>query len=153
MPDLTGRCTCGAVRYHLTDRPLFTHCCHCRWCRRETGSAFVLNAIIEAAAVEVRGTPSWITLDTQSGTGQRVARCPTCQVALWSVYGGRDPLWFIRVGTLDDPGACPPDIHIYTDSKLPWVVLPENVPAMPEFYRRSHHWPDWALKRRAEALA
>lgn len=153
MADLTGRCTCGAVRYYLTDRPLFTHCCHCRWCQRETGSAFVLNAIIEARAVEVSGRVEWVALNSESGMGQKVARCPTCAVALWSVYGGRDPLWFIRVGTLDDPSACPPDMHIFTDSKLPWVIILDDVPAMPEFYQRSLHWPDWALKRRAEALA
>ncbi len=151
---MNGKCTCGEVRYRLTDRPLFVHCCHCRWCQRETGSAFVLNALIEADRVAVAtGAPVPVTVPSESGNGQVIYRCPTCQVALWSVYSGAGPRFlFVRVGTLEEPGAVPPDIHIFTDSKLPWVQLPEGVPAMPEFYRRSQYWPEWALERRAAAL-
>ena len=150
-----GQCTCGEVRYELKDRPLFVHCCHCRWCQRETGSAFVLNALIEADRVDVvSGEPAAVKTPSESGNGQVIFRCPTCQVALWSVYSGAGPTFvFLRVGTLADPDACPPDIHIFTESKQPWLTLPEGVPAMPQYYRRSAHWPDWALERRAAALA
>ncbi len=152
---LQGRCTCGEVRYRLTDRPLFTHCCHCTWCQRETGSAFVLNALIEASRVELlAGTPEQVDTPSASGKGQIVARCPRCRVAVWSVYSGAGPKFrFVRVGTLEEPAACPPDIHIFTSTKLPWVILPEGVPAMAEFYRRSEHWPPESLARRAAALA
>ena len=50
-----GACTCGAVRYRLASGPLFVHACHCRWCQRETGSAFALNALIESGALSLRG--------------------------------------------------------------------------------------------------
>ncbi|GGL54292.1 GFA family protein [Wenxinia marina] len=149
-----GRCTCGEVAYRLTRPPLFVHACHCRWCQRETGSAFVMNALIETEAVEIEaGTPEVIRTPSASGRGQDIARCPTCRVALWSVYAGAGPLFrFVRVGTLDAPGACPPDIHIFTASKQPWVILPDGVPAMAEYYDRRELWPAEALARRQSVL-
>lgn len=151
---MEGRCTCGEVSYRLKERPLFVHCCHCRWCQRETGSAFVLNALIEADNVELlSGAPEAVDTPSESGKGQKISRCPTCKVALWSVYPGAGPKFrFVRVGTLENPDACPPEIHIFTESKQPWVVLPEGVPAMPQYYRRSEHWPAESLARREAAL-
>jgi len=145
-----GGSTCRAVRYRLTDVPLFVHCCHCRWCQRETGSAFVLNAMIEADRVELlRGAPVIVDTPSSSGRGQQIARCRRCHVALWSHYAGAGPkVAFVRVGTLDDPDALPPDIHIFTASKQPWVILPEGVPAMPEYYDREQRWPQASLARR-----
>lgn len=151
---MEGGCACGVVRYRLIRRPLFVHGCHCRQCQRETGSAFVMNALIEAEAVELtRGEPRDVPTPTASGRGQRICRCPECQVAVWSVYAGAGPLFrFVRVGTLDDPDACPPDIHIFTESKQPWVVLPEGVVAVPEYYDREAHWPADSLARLASVL-
>ena len=148
---LEGGCDCGEIRYRLTDTPLFVHCCHCRWCQRETGSAFVLNAMIEADRVEVlKGAPIVIDTPSESGKGQKISRCPTCMIALWSNYGGLGDLArFVRVGTLDEPDRLPPDVHIYTASKQPWVILPEGVPAFEEYYRRSEEWPQASLDRLA----
>ena len=149
--SLQGGCTCGSVRYALTGPPLFVHCCHCRWCQRETGSAFVLNAMIEADRVRVtNGTPVVIHTPSLSGRGQKITRCPICQIALWSNYGGAgDLIRFVRVGTLDDPDRCPPDIHIFTSSKQPWVVLPASARAVAEFYDRASTWPEESLQRLA----
>ncbi|ULB08999.1 GFA family protein [Cereibacter azotoformans] len=146
---MEGGCTCGEVRYRLTERPLFVHCCHCRWCQRETGSAFALNALIETERVSLlRGAPEMGTLPSASGQGQEVARCPSCRTALWSHYGGTGRLMaFVRVGALDAPELCPPDIHIYTSTRLTWVVLDDRVPAMEGYYRRSAHWPAESLAR------
>src|SRR5580700_6059254 len=84
-----GGCTCGDVRYELTTEPMFVHCCHCRWCQRETGSAFVLNALVEADRVRLlHGTPEIVVTPTNSGKGQAIARCTNCRIALWSNYGG-----------------------------------------------------------------
>lgn len=152
---MDGHCSCGEVRYRLTARPLFVHCCHCRWCQRETGSAFVLNGLIEAECVEiVSGHVREIDTPSESGKGQVISRCPTCQVALWSVYSGAGPLFrFVRMGTLENPDEFPPDVHIYTDSKQPWVILPDGVPSFPQYYRRSEIWPEDRLKRRESVLA
>ena len=147
---LEGGCTCGAVRYRMTGAPLFVHCCHCRWCQRETGAAFALNALIEADRVVVlKGAPEAVPTPSASGRGQRIARCPECRVALWSNYAGAgDAIRFVRVGTLDQPDRLPPDIHIYTASKQPWVVIPPGVPAVPEYYSARDHWPAASLARR-----
>ena len=145
-----GRCTCGAVRFALTSAPLFVHCCHCRWCQRETGSAFVLNAMIESDRVELRGVaPELIDTPSNSGKGQKIARCPHCRVAVWSHYAGAgEAVKFVRVGTLDDPDRLPPDVHIFTASKQPWVVLPPGVPVVAEYYDLKALWPAESLTRR-----
>jgi hypothetical protein len=151
---LEGGCGCGGIRYRMTTPPLYVHCCHCRWCQRETGSAFVLNAMIEADRVELlRGTPEVVPTPSASGRGQKIARCPTCRIALWSNYAGAGPkVNFVRVGTLDAPGRLPPDIHIFTASKQPWVVLPEGALAFPEYYDRNECWPVESLSRRKAML-
>ena len=152
--ELDGGCTCGAVRYRMTDAQLFVHCCHCRWCQRETGSAFALNAMIEADRVQLlRGAPEVVVTPSASGKGQRISRCPQCRIALWSNYAGAgDAVRFVRVGTLDTPDRCPPDIHIFTASRQPWVVLDPNLPAVPEYYARDEHWPEASLARRRAML-
>ena len=145
-----GGCTCRQVRYRMTSKPLFVHCCHCRWCQRETGSAFVLNAMIEADRVELlAGEPEMVLTPSESGKGQKIWRCPKCRIAVWSNYpGAGDAVRFVRVGTLDNPDAMPPDIHIFTMSKQPWVVLPEGTPAVPEFYDIKKMWPAESQERR-----
>lgn len=150
MMTLEGGCACGAVRYRLTSAPMFVHCCHCTSCQTETGTAFALNALIEHDRVELLdGAPELVPTPSESGKGQAVWRCPACRVAVWSNYGGAgDAIRFVRVGTLDDPAACPPDVHIYTRSKLPWVVLPDGVPAVDAYYRSSELWPAESLARR-----
>ncbi|HET7395001.1 MAG TPA: GFA family protein [Gammaproteobacteria bacterium] len=152
---LEGRCTCGAVRYRLLSSPLFVHCCHCRWCQRETGASFALNAMIEAERVELlQGTVETINTPSNSGKGQKISRCPGCHIALWSNYAGAgDSIRFVRVGTLDEPDRLPPDIHIFTSTKQPWVVLPPGIPAVPEYYDRDRYWSQESLKRRAALLA
>jgi hypothetical protein len=153
-PILEGGCTCGAVRYRMTGKPLFVHCCHCRWCQRETGASFALNAMIEADRVALtKGAVAVIDTPSNSGKGQKISRCPTCQVALWSNYAGAgDTVKFVRVGTLDDPDRVPPDIHIFTSSKQPWVVLPPDIPAVPEYYSRSKYWPAESIERQRKLV-
>ena len=146
-----GGCTCRQVRYRMTSKPLFVHCCHCTWCQRETGTAFALNAMIEADRVELTaGAPEAVMTPSNSGKGQKIWRCPNCRIALWSNYSGAgDAVRFVRVGTLDTPAAMPPDIHIFTSTKQPWVVIPPGAHAVPEFYRMSETWPKESLERRA----
>ena len=145
-----GGCTCRHVRYRIKSRPLFVHCCHCSWCQRETGTAFALNAMIEADRVELTaGEVELVDTPSASGKGQKIWRCPHCRVALWSNYSGSgDKVRFMRVGTLDTPAAMPPDIHIFTSTKQPWVVLPAGVPAVPEYYDSKQYWLAESLERR-----
>ncbi|MCX7172947.1 MAG: GFA family protein [Proteobacteria bacterium] len=150
-----GGCTCRFVRYRMTTPPLFVHCCHCRWCQRETGASFALNAMIEADRVELlEGVVDIVDTPSNSGKGQKIARCPKCRIAVWSNYaGGGDAVRFVRVGTLDEPDRLPPDIHIFTASKQPWLMLPPGTPAVAEYYQAADHWPRDSLERRAALLA
>ena len=151
---MEGACGCGAVTYRLTDGPMFVHCCHCSECQKQTGSAYVLNAIIEADRVEVSGPTTTHLLPTPSGKGQRITRCQDCGVALFSSYLIREgKLTYVRVGTLNDPSQCPPDVQIFTSSKLPWVPLNPDIPAFEEFYRFKETWPAPAFARLKAAVS
>ncbi len=148
-----GGCGCRRVRYRLETRPLFVHCCQCTWCQRESGAAFALNAMIESNQVtNLADEPEVVNTPSDSGLGQKIARCPHCRIAVWSNYAGSGPITkFVRVGTLDNPNLLPPDVHIFTSSKQPWVVLPRDTPAFEEYYEREAIWSQESLKRR-EAL-
>ena len=133
---------------------MMVHCCHCRWCQRETGAAFALNAIIESDRLTVLdGQPEKVAIPSESGAGQEIVRCPHCKIAVWSHYSsaGRKAS-MVRVGTLDDPDAMPPNVHIFTESKQPWVILDPEVPAFETFYKRSDFWPEDSLRRRKAML-
>ena len=151
---IEGGCDCKAVRYRMTSKPLFVHCCHCRWCQRESGASFALNAMIESDRVVSLGIdPELVHTPSDSGLGQKIARCPTCKVAVWSHYAGSGPITkFVRVGTLDQPDLMPPDVHIFTASKQPWVLLSEGIPAFEEYYDREELWPNDSLLRRQVLL-
>ena len=150
-----GKCACGFVRYRMTSRPLFVNCCHCTWCQRETGTAFALNAMIESERVEIlAGEPVAVDTPSNSGKGQKISRCPRCQVAVWSNYAGAgEAVRFVRVGTLLEPGRFPPDAHIFTSTRQPWVELPPGTPSFPEYYSSKELWPKESLARREALLA
>ncbi|MGA8380641.1 MAG: GFA family protein [Stellaceae bacterium] len=154
MPEtMEGGCTCGLVRYRLASPPMFVHCCHCRDCQRQTGSAFAINALIETDRITLlSGEPEPVAVPTDSGRPHRIFRCTGCRTAVWSEYGGRSALRFVRVGTLDDPAALAPDVHIYVRSKLPWVSLPESIPAFEAYYEARQLWPAASLERRRAAF-
>lgn len=154
MPDSPeGGCACGQVRYRLRSAPLFVHCCHCKDCQRQTGSAFVLNALIETGRVEcLSGEPALSPMPTDSGRPHDVYRCAACGTTLWSDYGRRPGMRFVRVGTLDDPASVPPDVHIFARSKLPWVGLPPDARVFEIYYDMQALWPSASLERRRAAL-
>jgi hypothetical protein len=146
-----GGCTCRQVRYRMKSKPLFVHACHCTWCQRETGTAFALNAMIEADRVELTaGAPEAVDTPSASGKGQKIWRCPKCRIAVWSNYAGAgDAVRFVRVGSLDAGHGIGPDIHIFTSTKQPWLVLPAGTLAVAEYYKASEMWPKESLERRA----
>lgn len=153
MSELTGGCACGAVRYRMRTAPMIVHCCHCLDCQRQTGSAFVLNALTEADRVEVTGETAVSSMPTDSGRTHDVVRCAGCGTALWSEYGAGPILKFMRVGTLDEPSALAPDVHIYTRSKQPWVRLPDGARVFEAYYDSAQVWPAEALRRRSALFA
>jgi len=153
MQTFEGGCACGTVRYRLLSKPMFVHCCHCRDCQRQTGSAFVINALIETDRIALlSGAPQPAPVPTDSRRPHDIWRCPNCQTALWSDYGRRPALRFVRVGTLDEAASLSPDVHIFTRSKLGWVGLPAHVPAFEVYYDMKTLWPAESLARRQAIL-
>tara|TARA_R110002020_G_scaffold110627_15_gene255543 strand:+ start:3621 stop:4091 length:471 start_codon:yes stop_codon:yes gene_type:complete len=150
IAGLSGGCGCGALRYRLTAAPMIVHCCHCKDCQRQTGTAFVVNAIIERDNIDIeQGATVVYTMPTDSGSPHDLYRCAECGTTVWSDYGRRRTMLFVRVGTLDEPALLPPDVHIFTRSKLPWVGLPPDVPAFDIFYSSvDDFWPEAARARR-----
>ena len=145
---MPGACSCGAVRYRLRSEPMFVHCCHCTICQRQTGSAFVINGLIETSQIETEGVaPEPISMPTESGRPHDIHRCPTCKVAVWSDYGRRPWLRFVRIATLDQPHAIVPDVHIFTRSKVPWVRLPDDARVFEVYYDMKVEWPAASLAR------
>jgi hypothetical protein len=151
---LDGGCDCRQVRYRMLTAPLFVHCCHNRWCKREAGSSFALKAMSESDRLELLApAPEPVRTPSESGQGQMIARCPRCRIAVWSHYAGAGPsVSFVRVGTLDQPDSLAPDIHIFTASKQPWFQIPASMPAVPEYYDREKYWPPESLARRKALL-
>jgi len=151
--ERSGSCCCRAVRYRLLAEPMFVHCCHCTDCQRHTGSAFAINALIETSRIELlAGAPEPVSMPTESGRPHDIYRCPTCKVAVWSDYGRRPALRFVRVSTLDDQHAIQPDVHIYVRSRVPWVRLPEGARTFEAFYKIEEEWPAESLARRKAIL-
>jgi len=142
-----GGCACGAVRYRMTSAPMLVHCCHCLNCQRQTGSAFVINLLIEANRVEVLlGKPRPVDAPRDDGSTQRIFRCQECQVAVFSEYSSQE-VWFVRGGTLDDPTGIKPDVHIFTRSKVDWVAIPPQTPSFEVYYDTNTQWPADSLER------
>jgi hypothetical protein len=131
-----GGCACGEVRYRAKGEPIFVNNCHCRLCQRQTGSTSVVNAFFESERVAVtQGELAEYTLKAGSGGDHTIARCAKCGTALFSYYPRVGRLGTgIRVGSFDHPGAFTPTAVVFTESKMPWVALPEGIPAFEQYY-------------------
>lgn len=130
---------------------MFVNCCHCRDCQRQTGGAFAINAMIETDRIEVRGEMVSFCMPTDSGRPHDVWRCAACGTTLWSDYGRRGVMSFVRVATLDDPTALTPDAHIFTRTRLPWVEV-SGAPSFEVYYDMATLWPAESLARRRALL-
>lgn len=145
-----GGCLCGAVRYELRGPPMIVHACHCSLCQRRTGSALAVNLWIESERIRLlqgeltqRSAPG-----LEPDAPSRSWFCDRCGTCLWTRFHKAPEMSrFVRAGTLDDPAAFAPDAHIFTDSKQPWVVVPDGVPAFAGFYDLKTTWPDASRKR------
>lgn len=153
---MDGECFCGAVKYRLIDRPMFVQCCHCTDCQTQTGGPFAINGLIERDRIELEPDslePVAVSMPTSSGRPHDIYRCPTCQTAVWSDYGRRRHLVFLRISTLAERHAIVPQAHIFTRSKAPWVALPEGTKAFDVYYEMNEEWPAASLARRAAVMA
>jgi hypothetical protein len=148
--SLEGGCACGAIRYTLTQAPMIVHACHCHDCQKQTGSAFVLNLWIERKFVAASGDApvAFRVPPGSSGQPHDVFRCAACGTALWSKYhAAPGDTVLLRAGTLDDPAAITPDVHIFTRSKVPWLELPKSARVFRGFYKFDEVWSSASLER------
>jgi hypothetical protein len=155
VAPLTGGCACGNVRYRMESPPILVHGCHCRYCQRMSGSAFAVNAMIEANCVTSigEGGPEAIHTPSALPAGQKIHRCPRCFVALWSNHSQLgDAIVHVCVGTLDEADHLSPDVHCFTATKHPWVTLPDGVPAFAGDYDAAKVWTAEASGRIAAAM-
>jgi hypothetical protein len=150
---LTGGCFCGAVRYKLLDAPMFIQCCHCTDCQNQTGGPFAINGLIETKNIQkIKGTLERIPMSPPKKRPHDIYRCKKCKVALWSDYGRRPQLRFLRVSTIDRPHNLKPNAHIFTRSKVPWIKIPKSVPSFKIYYDIKKLWPQKSLERRAAII-
>lgn len=127
---LHGGCNCGAVRYRISAAPLAVVACHCTQCRRQSGAAYSVNLVVRANTMIVEGVPaSWEDRDTGSGAPLAREHCGRCGSPIRSVPSASPKFVAVKAGTLDDPSAYAPELHIWTRSKLPWVTIPEGLPS------------------------
>lgn len=154
-PGHPGGCPCGQLRFRLTDEPMFVHACHCRNCQRETGGPCAHHALIERARFELlSGEAQYLRVPSSSGARHLVARCRDCGAALWNEWGRSPaPLLYVRVGSLDEPQRLPPQAHIFTRSRQPWVNLDGGAPAFKTWYDPQALWSQASLDRRAATQA
>jgi hypothetical protein len=153
--NLEGGCACRTIRYALTNSPMIVHACHCLDCQRLTGGPFVINIWIEKQFVETGSAlPKSFRLSGGSGKHNDVFFCDNCGTTLWSRYqiAPGDAL-FVRAGTLDNPGAVTPDVHVFTRSKLSWLKIPEGVPAFESGYKLDEVWPAESRERLRSNMA
>lgn len=146
---IDGGCACGTVRYRMQAPPLIVHCCHCHACQREVGSAFAVNILIEKTESPLlSGETEAFAVPTVSGNPHLYNRCMKCQSIVWHEYHPPGPqIRFIPAGTLDPGHGIKPDIHIFTDSKQPWVPIPEGAKSVPQFYEYRETWRPESFER------
>ena len=148
MKEYLGGCSCDQIRYELLAEPMFTHCCYCHLCQQITGSAFITNTLIEGANFKLTsGKLAPFKGASGSGRGHCIKRCPDCGDPIVSYFGDTEYLAVCKAGSLDDPNLAPPEAHVFVDSKVDWLQIPDSTPSFKKFYNFKETWPAAAYLR------
>lgn len=125
---VTGRCNCGATTWKIAGAPLAVAACHCTNCRAQSGAAYSVNIVAKSNEVSLAG-PIKTFEDKATSSGQPVLRqfCGDCGSPIQSVITANPAIVAIKAGTADYAGAFAPTLHVWTQSKLPWVEIPAGV--------------------------
>lgn len=131
-----GGCACGAVRYEVTGKPVVGTVCHCKFCQKRLASAFAVLASFKEEAVELtQGELREVEhRSDESGRWLRMSFCPRCGTTVAHTAELRPGMRTIAAGTFDDPSWFSIDRHIWVQSKLAWVTIPEGVPTYAQGY-------------------
>ena len=150
--SLTGGCICGQVKYQIIDKPLFTQACHCKDCKVLTGSSYVVNSSILENTLIVEGEVSSTELKAGSGASYKTYFCTKCGNYVYADYDSAVGRLTVRTKTLDNSEKFPPQVHIFTKDKDPWLNLSEDVICFKEMYDQKKTWPEDSLNRYNEYL-
>ena len=125
MPELvTGGCLCGAVRYEYAGELGPAGYCHCRDCRRISGSAFGISVRVEAGLFRiVAGAPRAFKKLADSGREVTRCFCPDCGSPLYTLPPSHPDVVFIKAGSLDDPSLVRPNRQAWTISRVDWAEI------------------------------
>ena len=150
--SLTGGCICGQVKYQIIDKPLFTQACYCKDCKVLTGSSYVVNSSILENTLIVEGEVSSTELKAGSGASYKTYFCTKCGTYVYADYDSAVGRLTVRTKTLDNSEKFPPQVHIFTKDKDPWLNLSEDVICFKEMYDQKKTWPEESLNRYNEYL-
>ena len=146
--SLEGRCICGQVKYKLTEKPLFTQACHCKDCKILTGSSYVVNSSVIENTLFIEGEiTSSVELKGGSGAPCKVYFCAKCGTYMYTDYSSAVGRLNVRTKTLNDSNQFPPQVHIFTKDKDPWLNLKDNVICFEKMYDPKNTWPKESLER------
>ena len=148
MINFTGSCSCGSIKYTLRESPMFTQVCHCNLCKKITGSAFIINSMIEGWNFNLdTGVLKSYFGPTGSGRQHIIKRCNECGEAIVSYFGNTEHLAVIKVGSLSEPNLLPPQAHVFVNTKLDWLKLDDGLPQFQAFYDFKSLWPEKSYER------
>lgn len=127
----TGGCRCGQIRYRCDAAPTGASLCHCRDCQYASGGPFSALAFFPRASLHLQGELRHY--DVKGSAGLTVQRyfCPTCGTPIMSALAELPDLAIMKIGSLDQPSAIPPAVHIWCDSMLSWVKMDDGLPRLP----------------------
>ena len=149
---LKGGCICGQVKYYITEKPLFTQACHCKDCKVLTGSSYVVNSSVLENTLIVEGEVSSTELKAGSGASYKTYFCTKCGNYVYADYDSAVGRLTVRTKTLDNSEKFPPQVHIFTKDKDPWLNLSEDVICFKEMYDQKKTWPEESLNKYNEYL-
>lgn len=121
---MTGGCLCGAVRFEIDPPSLFCAHCHCEWCRRAHGAAFVTWLGAAEARFRVTGDVRWYRSSPQSERGF----CPTCGTTMLFRSTAAPGEVHVARACVADPVDREPGSHVFDDARVPWITLGDALP-------------------------
>jgi len=129
-----GGCLCGRVRYAALTEPRHVTICHCKFCQRATGAAYMVEPIFGKDDVTLlAGAPKTFDLVSEgSGKVVHVHFCADCGTKLWLSFERFPDSIGVYAGTFDDP--CWFDVepatarHIFVGASRSDTVIPAGLP-------------------------
>ena len=127
---ITGGCQCGAIRYEFNGEPVQQVACHCTDCQHQSGSAFGMSVVVNADDFRItKGEPKHYHSTSSTGRRKLGAFCHECGNRIYHQPEWRRGRISIKAGTLDDASWLKPQVHLWTKSRQPWVIIPDDADA------------------------